>query len=47
VIRSWGEGEPEEAAGLLLAEFAEQYQVPDVLDWLPDVVIHDLRLEPA
>jgi hypothetical protein len=47
VIRTWAEGEIDEAAGLLLAEFAEQYKVPDVLDWLPDVVIHRLHLEPT
>ena len=47
VIRYWADGDTQLAAGLLFTEFAERYNVPNVDDWLADVVVQDLRLEPT
>jgi hypothetical protein len=46
VVRLWAEGEMEEAAESLYVEFLQQYEVPNVEDWLRDSRIEDLKLRP-
>jgi hypothetical protein len=47
VIRKWARDEHEAAANELWREFLERYEVPNVKDWLRDVIVVDLMLEPA
>lgn len=45
-IREWAEGDHEQAAETLFEEFLIRYEVPNVGDWLADVEVIGLRLEP-
>lgn len=47
VIRAWAGGDLKQAADTLRREFLEQYQVPNVDDWVRDVIVTDLHLEPG
>lgn len=50
VIREWAAGTRralERAGRILFREFLEQYEVPNLNDWMQNVEIIDLRLEPG
>jgi hypothetical protein len=47
VVRAWAAGALERAAGVIWREFLEQYNVPNIRDWMRDVIVTDLRLEPS
>jgi hypothetical protein len=47
VIREWAQGRLIAAAAMLWREFLHRYNVPNIEDWERDVIVVDLRLEPA
>jgi hypothetical protein len=46
VIRAWRDSDREYAAELLLIAFLAEYEVPNPLDWMQNITIIGLELEP-